>query len=227
MGHEGVFFKTYGGCWQRNPEPGQDSFETLVLTGSGESNLTFSRSWLAAASPVNWYAITHRAAAELFLVAERTENNCAELRLLVPGEEGGFVAAPRHVDSTRVIFGPVEIGPRAPVRVALGCDALDADAVMTLTAIPRSPSPGGSVYLVGLEIDAAVRDQLAAIAALSDVHFLDTPEASELEARLADIVALEMRWRNSGGWMVWLLLAIALAGGGAAFATKRRRQVST
>jgi hypothetical protein len=182
---------------------------------------------LPAAAPVNWYALRAPRGGQVFLVADRADTHCEQLWITFEDGNGGFTAAPRHADGLRLIFGPIDITPDASLPVALSCDRQDADTTITLTATPRGQSTNGSVYLVGLEIDAAVRDQLAAISALSDVHFLETPEAGDLEARLAEIAAIETRRRNSGGWLVWLLLVIALAGGGAGFAAWRARQVST
>lgn len=182
---------------------------------------------LPAAAPVNWYTLTDPSGAQVLLIADQADAHCEQLWITFEDGSGSFVTVPRHADGSRLIFGPIEMTPDTSLPIGLSCDRQNADTTITLTAVPLSPSTDGSVYVVGLEMEAAVRDQLAAIAALSNVHFLDTPEAGDLEARLAEIAAIEARRRDSGGWLIWLLLIMALAGGGTAFAAWRIRQLST
>lgn len=180
---------------------------------------------LEARSPIDWLAFEPLKPGDYYFRVESLEEYCPKLSMGYATEPNRYQTMGATGSGRYRVYGPLTLSEEqmeAPAHMYVYCDQPTANYTLDLSIIPPDAridesveqNDDGAIYIIGVELNDGVSNQLAAAAKEAEVSFLMAEDADELPERIQDILEAETgerKERSASGGQIWLVLGGAVA----------------
>lgn len=183
-------------------------------------------------SPIDWISFPVSKPGDHYFRIKTLKNYCKDMLMGYPTGLNTYQTIPVTGSGEYRVFGPYTVPEEQDIdrgEVYIYCNRPSLTSEVELSVIPPGTQTtetirqddSGSIYVVGLELNDGVTNQLIAASEAANVAFLPAAEANDLSKRIEDIVEAESRKPIS-----WTLLVAMLGVGiaGLIFVIRARRQ---
>lgn len=197
----------------------------LITDATEMDRLRSEKVVLEASSPIDWFGFEPPEPGDYYFRVESLEEYCPKLSMGYATEPNRYQTMGAAGSGRYRVYGPLTISEEqldAPAHMYVYCDQPKANYTLDLSIIPPDAeiddgvkqNDDGAIYIIGVELNDGVSNQLAAAAKEAEVSFLMAEDADELPERIQDILEAETgerKERPASSSQIWLVLSGAAA----------------